>query len=99
MATSFTYCFTFGQNLKCSEHFLHLLLLGRTTFDSCFCLRCFNFSVCSIQKKILWQMQLAQRKYRTCFIFYGIGNLSNFAVVKSLLKFGGFLVDNITFFF
>ena len=44
-------------------------------------------------------MQLAQKKYPTCFIFYGIGNLSNFAVVKSLLKFGGFLVDNITFFF
>ena len=31
-------------------------------------------------------------------LFCLFGNLSNFAVVKSLGKFGGFLVDN-TFFF
>ena len=34
-------------------------------------------------------MQLAQGKNQTCFICVGIGNLSNFAVVKSLRKFGG----------
>ena len=33
------------------------------------------------------------------FICFGIANLSNFAVVKSLHKFGGCLVDNTTFFF
>ena len=38
------------------------------------------------------------RKNPTCFICFGIGNLLNFVVVKSLRKFGGFLVDNNTFF-
>ena len=31
------------------------------------------------------------------FIYFGIGNLSNFAVIKSLQKFGGCLVDNNAF--
>ena len=44
-------------------------------------------------------MQFAQGKNPTCFISFGIGNLSNFAVVKSLHKFGGSLLDNNTFFF
>ena len=44
-------------------------------------------------------MQFAQGKNPTCFISVGIGNPSNFAVVKSLRKFEGFLVDNNTFFF
>ena len=44
-------------------------------------------------------MQLAKGKNPTCFICFGIYNLSNFAVVKSLCKFGGFLVDNNMFFF
>ena len=38
-------------------------------------------------------------KNPTCFICFGIGNLSNFAVVKSLHKFGGCLLDNNTSFF
>ena len=42
-------------------------------------------------------MQLAQVKKPTCFTCFGIGNLSNFAV-KSLLKFGGCLDNNIFFF-
>ena len=44
-------------------------------------------------------MQLAQGKNPTCFICFGVGNLSNFAVVKSLRKFGGCLADNNTFLF
>ena len=40
-------------------------------------------------------MQSGQGKSPTCF---GIGNLSNFAVVKSLRKFEGCLVDNNFFF-
>ena len=43
-------------------------------------------------------MQLVQGKNPICFIYFGIGNLSNFAVVKSLPKFGSFLVDNNAFF-
>ena len=39
------------------------------------------------------------RKKSPCFICFGIGNLSNFAVVKRLRRFGGCLVDNNTFFF
>ena len=42
-------------------------------------------------------MQLVQEKNPTCFICFGIGNLPNFAVVKSLRKFWGCLVDNNTF--
>ena len=41
----------------------------------------------------------ARKKSPTCFICFGIGNLSNFAMVKTLRKFGGCLVDNNTFFF
>ena len=44
-------------------------------------------------------MQFAQGKNPTSFISVGIGNLSNFAAVKSLRNFGGFLVDNNIFFF
>ena len=44
-------------------------------------------------------MQLAQEKNPTCFICFGIGNVSNFAVVKSSCKFRVCLVDNNTFFF
>ena len=33
-----------------------------------------------------------QGKNPTCVVCFGIGNLPNFAVVKSLHKFGGFLV-------
>ena len=44
-------------------------------------------------------MQFAQGKNPSCFICFGIGNLSNFAVVESLRKFGGSLLDNNTFFF
>ena len=44
-------------------------------------------------------MRFAKGKNLTCFICFGIGNLSNFAVVKSLRKFGGCLVGNNTFFF
>ena len=44
-------------------------------------------------------MELAQGKNPTSFICFGIGNLSNFAVVRSLRKFGGCLVDNNNFFF
>ena len=40
-------------------------------------------------------MQSGQGKNQTCF---GIGNLSNFAVVKSLRKFEGCLLDNNFFF-
>ena len=43
-------------------------------------------------------MQLAQGKSTTCFICFGIGNISNFAVVKSLRKLGGCVVDNNFFF-
>ena len=43
-------------------------------------------------------MQFAPRKNTTCFICFGIGNLSNFAVVKSSRKFRGCLVDNNSFF-
>ena len=43
-------------------------------------------------------MQFAQGKNPTCFICFIIGNLSNFAVAKSLTKFGGCLVDNNIFF-
>ena len=43
-------------------------------------------------------MQFAQGKNPTCFICFIIGNLSNFAVAKSLTKFGGCLVDNNFFF-
>ena len=43
-------------------------------------------------------MQLAQGKSPTGFICLGIGNLSNFTVVKNLHKFGGCLVGNKTFF-
>ena len=39
------------------------------------------------------------RKNPTGFICFGMHNLSNFAVVKSLRNFGGGLVDNNTFFF
>ena len=42
-------------------------------------------------------MQLAQGKSTTCFICFGIGNISNFAVVKSLHKLGGCVVDNFFF--
>ena len=38
-------------------------------------------------------------KNQICFICLAIGNLSDYSVVKSLHKFGGFLVDNNTFFF
>ena len=44
-------------------------------------------------------MHLAQGESSTCFICVGIGNLSAFALVKSLREFGGFLVDDNTFFF
>ena len=44
-------------------------------------------------------MQFAQGRNPTCFIHFGIGDLSNFAVVKSLRKFEGCLVDKTTLFF
>ena len=44
-------------------------------------------------------MQFAQGKNQNYFIYFGIGDLSNFAVVKNLRKFEGYLVDNNTFFF
>ena len=44
-------------------------------------------------------MQLAQGKNSTCFIYFDIPNLTNFAVVKSLRKFGDCLGDNNSFFF
>ena len=44
-------------------------------------------------------MQFAQGKNSTGFIYFGIGNLSNFAVVKSFRNFGGCLVDDNNFFF
>ena len=44
-------------------------------------------------------MQFAQGKNPTCFICFCIGDLSNFAVVKSFRKFGGCAVDNNSFFF
>ena len=44
-------------------------------------------------------MQFAKGKSPTGFICFGIGNLSNFALVKSLHKFRGCLVNNNTFFF
>ena len=44
-------------------------------------------------------MQFPQGKNATCFIYFGIVNLSNIAVVKSLHKFEGCLVENNTFFF
>ena len=34
----------------------------------------------------------------TCFICFCLDNISNFAVIKSLRKFGGCLVDDHTFF-
>ena len=37
-------------------------------------------------------MQFVQGKNLTCFICFGIENLSNFVVVKSLRKFGGCLM-------
>ena len=43
-------------------------------------------------------MQFAQDKNPSCFICFGTGNVSRFAVLKSLRKFGG-LVDSNTFFF
>ena len=39
------------------------------------------------------------RKKSNLFYWFGIGNLSNFAMVKNLRKFGGCLVDKNTFFF
>ena len=42
---------------------------------------------------------VAQRKNPNCFIYFGIGNLSNFAIVKSLYKFGSCLVGNYCDFF
>ena len=44
-------------------------------------------------------MQLVQRKNLTCFVYFDTGNLSNFAVIKSLHKFGGCSVGDNTFFF
>ena len=44
-------------------------------------------------------MQFAQGKNLTCCVCFSIGNLSDFALVKSLRKSGGCLVDNNTFFF
>ena len=44
-------------------------------------------------------MHFAQGKNQICFICFSIGNLSNFAVVKSLGKFGGCLMDNNAFSF
>ena len=44
-------------------------------------------------------MQFVQGNSPTCVIWFGVGNLSNFAVVKSLSKFGGCLVDNNSFYF
>ena len=44
-------------------------------------------------------MQLAQEKNPTYFICFGLGNVSNFEIVKSLRKLGGCLVDNNNFFF
>ena len=43
-------------------------------------------------------MQLAQRKNPTSFIYSGVGNLSDFAVVKRVRKFGGCLLYNNIFF-
>ena len=40
----------------------------------------------------------AQGKSPACFICFGIGNLWNFAIFKSLRKFGTCLVDNDNFF-
>ena len=42
--------------------------------------------------------EVSARKKSNCFICFGIGNLSNLAVIKSLCKFGGQVVDNNTFF-
>ena len=39
------------------------------------------------------------RKKSNCFIYFDNSNLSNFAVIKGLRKFGGCLVDNNTLFF
>ena len=44
-------------------------------------------------------MQLTQGKRRACFISVGIGNLSDFAMVKSLCKLRACLVDNNTLLF
>ena len=44
-------------------------------------------------------MQFAEGKNPSCFICFDIGNLSNFAAIKSLGKFGGCLVYNNTFFY
>ena len=40
-----------------------------------------------------------RKKPNLFYLFWYISNLSNFAVVKSLHKFRGCLVDNNTFFF
>ena len=40
---------------------------------------------------------LAPGKNTTCFICFGIGNLSNFVVVKSSRRFRGCLVGNNSF--
>ena len=42
---------------------------------------------------------VCKRKKSNLFYLFCFGNLSNFAVVKSLRKFGGCLVNNNTFFF
>ena len=44
-------------------------------------------------------MQFPEGKNTTFFICFGIGNLSNFAVVKTLCKFGDCLVDHNSFSF
>ena len=41
-------------------------------------------------------MQFAQGKNPTCVTCFSMGNISNFAIVKSLRKFGGCLVDSNT---
>ena len=40
----------------------------------------------------------ARKKSNLLYFFFGIENLSNFPVVKSLRKFGSCLVDSNTFF-
>ena len=41
-------------------------------------------------------MQFAQGKNLTCCTCFSMDNISNFAIVKSLHKFGGCLVDSNT---
>ena len=41
----------------------------------------------------------SRKKNGICFLSVGIGNLTNFAEVKSLCKFGACLLDNNAFFF